>query len=103
MGSGIDAVGQSADYRGMVRVEFANEAVGVVASVGGGTTGAYDSDRTFGIEVGGAEEIEQGWAVVGFGTVEAGGVVGRGEEEGTNMVLFTEAELFFSTGESTFV
>lgn len=103
VGSGIDTVGQSADYRCVVRLELANETVGVIASIGGSTAGADDGNGAFGIEVGRAEYIEQRWTVVGLGTVEPGGIIIGGKEEGANMVLFAEVELIFCTGETAFV
>ena len=54
MGSGVDTVGQSADNRGVICLEFADETVGVVASVRGGAAGADNGDGSFWVEVGGA-------------------------------------------------
>lgn len=103
VGGGVDAVGQSADYRGVVWFEFADETVGIVAAVGSGAAGADNGHCAFGVEVGAAEDIEQGRTVVGFGAVEALGIVGRGEEERSDMVLLAEAEFFLGTRETIFV
>ena len=103
VGSGVDAVGKSADYRCVVGFQFVNEAVGVVDAVGGGAAGADDGHRTFGVEVGVAHDIEQCGTVVGLGAVETLGVVGRGEEEGSDMVLLAEAQFLLGTRESALV
>ena len=99
MGGGVDAVGQAADDGGAVGRELADEAVGVVAALGGGAAGADNGDRAVGVEVGGAHDVEQGRAVLGFGAVEALGIVGGGEEEGADAVLLAEGQFLLGTGE----
>ena len=103
MGDAVDAVGQAADDMWPVALQFSHQKIGIVAADRGGSAGAHYGNRAFRIEVGRAETIEQHRTVVGFGTVESGGVSGVGKEERSDMVAFAETQLFFSPGERALV
>lgn len=96
---GVDAVGQSADDGGVVGFQFADDALGVVASLLRGLAGADDSHRSLGVEVGGAHDVEQGWAVGGLGAVETLGEGVVGEEERADVVFLAERQFLLGTRE----